>query len=256
MMGLNPQHHNSLEIRQQLGNHLHILELSSSVSHVYFYGAGCSSPEANQIVEDALRMFFTKASISVAEDLLAVAHATCSGETAICCILGTGSNCFYYDGKTSHMGISGLGYILGDEGSAGDIGKKLIKDFLHEKLPDDIKEKLIKRYQLNRNEIVKRVYRTEGANVYLASFSAFVGEHKEHPYCHALIKESLEAFVQLHILYFKNAQQVPVHFVGSVAYHFCEILKEILAANGLQMGKIMQRPLDGLIEYHRGAGQR
>lgn len=248
--GLNPQHLSSEQIRLELQANQEIVNLGDKVSLVHFYGAGCSSPDANAIVEKALKTVFPNAEITVQEDLLAVAHATYSGGPAICCILGTGSNCFYFDGKKAHKGMAGLGYILGDEGSAGDLGIQIVLDFLHKRLPAEIYTEFKETYNLDRDEIIRRVYRTPGANTFLAGFATFVGEHITHPYFQRMVKKSFSNFTELYILPFQESREVPIHFAGSVAYHSKALLEEVLKEHGLNLGSVIKRPIDGLVKYH------
>lgn len=251
LKGLNPQHLSADEIKEELAANTNITHLAPKVTTVHFYGAGCSSAAANAIVKEALKSQFNQATLYVSEDLLAVAHATSSDGAAICCILGTGSNCFYFDGNNAHKSIAGLGYILGDEGSAMDIGKQLVLDFLHQRLPPDIHQKFTTNYALDRDEIIRRVYRCPGANTFLAGFSTFVGENIASPHLRQLVKNCFINFTQLYIVPYKEATIVPLHFAGSVAFHYQEILREVLDEYQLKVGHIIQRPLDRLISYHQ-----
>ncbi len=250
LKGLNPQHLSPSQIQEELSSNSSIQQFGRQIKEVFFYGSGCSSPQANQVVCRALQAVFAAAKITVHEDILAVAYAASYQKASICCILGTGSNCFYFDGERAQMGTAGLGYILGDEGSGGDIGKKLLQGFLHHKLPVHLEEKFNEAYSLNRAEIIKRVYRTSGANTFIASFSSFVGQNITDPFCRQLVYQSFTHFVQLHIAYFKPTTQLPIHFVGSVAFHFREILKQVLLENGLTLGEIIAKPLDRLVQFH------
>ena len=183
-------------------------------------------------------------------DLVASAYSTYTGEPAITCILGTGSNSCFFDGETVSDEVPALAYVLGDEGSASFIGKRLVSDFLYKRLPEEMAHDFYDTYGLDKDEIITSVYSKPNANVYLASFSRFAGKHMEHPYVKMIVREGFAKFADIHIGCFANATEVPVHFVGSVGAIFHEILEEVLAERGFRMGQILRKPVDGLIKYH------
>lgn len=249
-MGFNPYFHSASFIEEELSENKVIKKIHKKVEHVYFYGAGASSETLKDIVKDGLERVVPNAFVRVDHDLVASAYSTYTGEPAITCILGTGSNSCYFDGASVSEEVPALAYILGDEGSASFIGKKLVSDFLYKKLPTEMAEDFYNTYQLDKDEIITSVYNKPNANVYLASFSRFAGKHMENPYVKTIVREGFAKFADIHIACFDNHKEVPIHFVGSVGAIFHEILEEVLEERGMRLGQIMRKPVDGLIKYH------
>jgi N-acetylglucosamine kinase-like BadF-type ATPase len=250
-MGFNPYFHSAEVIHSELSKDPHLgAKVSEQIESVYFYGAGCSSPYLNKIVKQGLQQVFTRAEVSVDHDLLAAAYSTYRGVPEISCILGTGSNSVYFDGNKAHEEVPALAYVLGDEGSGSFLGKRLLSTYLYKKLPQDLAEDFILTYGLSKDDIIKRVYNEPNANVWLASLSKFYGKHPDHPWVREVVREGFRLFRDIHILCFENAKEVEVNFVGSVAYHFQDILKDVLEEVGLSFGYVLRRPLDGLVAYH------
>lgn len=249
-MGFNPYFHTSAFISTELAKAKEVTQYGKEVSKVFFYGAGCSSTELNSIVTLGLKHAFPNAHIIVDHDLKACAYATYKGIPAISCILGTGSNSVYFDGKQISEEVPALGYILGDEGSASYLGKKLLAAYLYKQLPAEIEADFKNTYQLSKDDIIQKVYKQPNPNVALASFAPFVSKHIEHPIIWEMVFTGFRLFLQTHALCYTNAREVPINFVGSIAYHFSEILQDAVAHLDLNMGAIIQKPLDGLINYH------
>ncbi|GAB5556250.1 MAG: ATPase [Schleiferiaceae bacterium] len=249
-MGFNPFFHSAEFIQEELSNDLKINEIIGKVEQIYFYGAGCSSDELKAIIKDGLQRVFPDAMISVDHDLVAAAYSTYSGKPEIACILGTGSNSCYFDGENVREEVPALAYILGDEGSASYLGKKLIAAFLYRKLPEELHAAFVEKYNLTKADIFNRVYNQPHANVYLAGFGRFVGKHSEHPYLRNLVKQGFEEFIDTHVLCFPEAPDCEINFVGSVAYHFQGLLSEVLSSKGLTLGNVVGKPVDGLVSYH------
>jgi glucosamine kinase len=249
-MGFNPFFHTSDFIGKQIRKNEALAVTASSIDEVYFYGAGCSSDHYKQIVAHGLMQVFTKASIHVDHDLVAAAYSTYSGKPCISCIIGTGSNSCYFDGHNLYEEVPALAYILGDEGSGSYFGKRLLTDYLYKKLPEHIAEDFEDSYLLSKAIIFENVYQKPHANVYLASFTPFVGKHKEHPYFNEIIHEGMRLFLQNHVCCYANYKEVPTHFVGSVAFHFSEILQEEAALLEVKVGNIIRQPIEYLVAYH------
>ncbi|MEY2970519.1 MAG: hypothetical protein RLZZ599_892 [Bacteroidota bacterium] len=249
-MGFNPYFHTAPFIQEELESNSVIAEIKTRVDYVYFYGAGSSSESLKDIIKDGLTRVMPTAHILVDHDLLASAYSTYTGVPAITCILGTGSNSCYFDGTSVSEVVPALAYILGDEGSASYIGKRLVADFLYKKLPAEMAEDFYNTYGLDKDEIITSVYNKPNANVYLASFSRFAGKHMENPYVKEIVREGFAKFADIHIACFEQCREVPIHFVGSVGAIFHEILEDVLAERGFTMGQIMRKPVDGLIKYH------
>ncbi|MEY4003285.1 MAG: hypothetical protein RIT07_1327 [Bacteroidota bacterium] len=249
-MGFNPFFHHTDEILTHLRGNQDLSQVASKATAVYFYGAGCSSPDRNEVILTALMQFFRNAHCEVNHDLNASAFATWDGNPAITCIIGTGSNSCYYDGVSVSEKVPALGYILGDEGSGSYFGKKLIADYLYKRLPKELQDAFFEQYKLQKEEIFHQVYNTNKANVFLASFMRFIVPHKDHSYIREMVYEGLSTFAEIHICCYPNFGEVPVHFVGSVAFYFTEILQEVAAEKGFKLGKIDKNPGMSLLKYH------
>jgi hypothetical protein len=167
----------------------------------------------------------------------------------IACILGTGSNSVYFDGKNLSEEVPALGYILGDEGSGSFFGKQILTDFLYRKLPKELHSELVS-MQLNKDEIFKKIYMEANANVFLASMSPVLIKYKHLDYCQKLIKHGLELFIDRHVLCYANCREVEISFVGSISALLSEELEQICKKNGLTVGQIIRRPIDSLADYH------
>lgn len=231
-------------------------ELASEVSDypidkVYYYGAGCVSEEVCANVRNAIAASIKADHIEVYTDLLAAAHAVCDREAGIACILGTGSNSCVYDGKAITDNVSPLGYILGDEGSGAVLGKILVGDVLKEQLPKHLCEKFLDQYSLDRLTIIRRVYKEPQANRFLASVTRFLIENIQEPEIHALVYNSFKSFFVRNIANYKNYTEYKINFVGSIAFFYQDVLREVAADMGCTIGNIIQSPMEGLINYHR-----
>ncbi len=217
---------------------------------LFFYGAGCSGVDSKAIVYEPLKAFFKSPSVFVESDLMAAAHSLCGHEAGIACILGTGSNSCYYDGKEIIRHIPSLGYILGDEGSGADIGRRLVADILKHQLPEAISEHFFATFHLSREEILGQVYKKPFPNRFLAGFATYVGENIRIPALRNLVKTGFNKFFVRNIRQYPEAGKLPVHFTGSIAWHFKEILAESASENGFCMGQITLCPMEGLIRFH------
>ncbi|MES2589995.1 MAG: hypothetical protein V4622_13535 [Bacteroidota bacterium] len=248
--GFNPLFHDEKMIYEEIALNSELLAISKDVKSVYFYGAGCSSPEKTLIVENAFRKIFIHAKISVEHDLLAAALACYSGKPIIACILGTGSNSCFFDGVNLSQQNPALGYILGDEASGSYFGKQLLSSFLYKKLPKNIESDFLLEFNLDKNQIIDNVYKLPNANVYLASFMKFIVKHHKEDFFKKMIFDGMMKFIEIHVCAFSNHRQVDVNFIGSIAYFFKEELQNVADEMNVKIGKIIQKPIDGLIQYH------
>jgi N-acetylglucosamine kinase-like BadF-type ATPase len=258
--GINPFQQNEDEICSILQNELlPSLSVPDQIDVIHFYGAGCT-PEKAPVLTHALRQVISNtATIHVESDMLGAARSVCQHQSGIVCILGTGSNSCYYDGRSLHPGIPALGYILGDEGSGAYIGKRLVSDILKKQLPEDIQSLFFEETHENQANIIQRVYRTPLPNRYLASLSPFCARHREHPAIHAFLLDCFEQFFRHNIIP-QTSNHPPinpplstVHFVGSIAHYYRAELSEAATRCGYTIGTILQSPLEGLIAYHQNA---
>ncbi|MFK7786174.1 MAG: ATPase [Crocinitomicaceae bacterium] len=248
-MGFNPYFHNEADVETAVRAVDKLVEIAHSVSDIYFYGAGCSQPELNEKIERGLQKLFTNASISVGHDLDACAFATYSGVPEIACILGTGSNSCYYDGEEVYEEIPALDFILGNEGGGTDFGRTLLSDYLYKRLPSQLHNEL-QDMGLDKPTIVENVYMSSSANVYIASFMPAILKHRELPYCQNLIKDGFKRFIEIHVRCYENYKNVEVNFVGSIAHLLSKELYEVCEEEGLNVGSVIRRPLDNLVQFH------
>ena len=252
--GMNPFFQSEEEIENEIATAL-IPHLETNVlDAVYFYGAGCV-PDKVPMMHNALSTHLnTKNGIEVNTDMLAVARGLCGHKPGIACIMGTGSNSCFYNGEEIVNNISPLGFILGDEGSGAVLGKLLVGDILKNQLPPAIKEAFLKQFDLTAPEIIDRVYRQPFPNRFLASLSPFIAQHLEEPGIRQLVLDSFIAFFRRNVMQY-DYTQYPVHFIGSVAHCYREILQEAAQETGIRIGKILQSPMEGLILYHTASSQ-
>lgn len=228
-----------------------IKDIASRIDEVYFYGAGCISDEVCGNVARAISANIpSAATVEVHTDLLAAARALCGRRPGIACIMGTGSNSCLYDGEKITDNVSPLGYILGDEGSGAVLGKLLVGDVLKEQLPKELCDKFLKQYELDRLTIIKRVYKEPQANRFLASVTPFLRENIDNPAVKELVLNSFKAFFKRNITHYEGYREMPVNFIGSIAYYYRDVLSEAAEALGCRVGTIIKSPMEGLIAFH------
>lgn len=222
-----------------------------AVDHLYFYGSGCWDGQLKARVQTTLRPFFPNAQLDVFHDLLGAARATCGHQPGISCILGTGSNSCAYDGTDVVDNVTNLGYFLGDEGSGTHLGKRLIRAYFYRELPEDLAIAFNKRYPGGKSNILKYIYGPEVPNRYLASFARFYADHREHPTIQQLIVGSFGIFLDRHVMKYESYLDYPIHFIGSIAHYFKNELQLACSERELLLGKVVPRPIDELVSFHR-----
>ena len=228
-------------------------DMAAAVAEIYFYGAGCISPEVCGNVADALRDSIPAPIIEVHTDLLAAARALCGRNPGIACIMGTGSNSCYYDGTEIVDNVSPLGYILGDEGSGAVLGKILVGDVLKNQLPADLCAAFLEEYGLDRLEIIKRVYKEPGGNRFLASLTPFLIRHIDREEIFDLVYRSFVDFFVRNVCQYPQYREVKVNFIGSIAYYYRDVLGRAAEACDCAVGAIIKSPMEGLIAFHAEA---
>jgi glucosamine kinase len=248
--GLNPYFHTSESVEAVLMADLIPEVVPDDIRRIHFYGAGCSTENKNALLKDAMRIFFRYTDIHIYHDILGAARALLGREKGIACILGTGCNSCYYDGETIIMKMPSLGYLFGDEGAGSNIGKRFMEKYLKDQLPAELKNDFDKEYNLTLEDILNSLYNRPSPNRFLASFSEFIAPRQSHPFLRDLVRSSLLAFFEEQVKKYDNYREVPVSFVGSIAHHYREILLEAAAENKVKVGKILQSPMEGLVEYH------
>lgn len=247
--GFSPFFHSTAEITAILKEQLIAKLDPSEVEKVWFYGTGVHDEERGEIIAAALRAVFPRAEIAVWHDLLGAARATCGREAGIACILGTGSNSCYYDGEKILDNVPSLGWLLGDEGSGTHLGKALLRAWYYRELPADLNAAFNAAHPEGPHEIKDRIYE-KGANAYLATFTQFLGENLQHPFVKTLVAGSLGEFLDRHVVKYSGYQHVPVHFVGSIAYHFQDILFKCLEERRMKPGTVVRKPIYPLADFH------
>lgn len=248
--GMNPFQMSEEAITEEIKTHL-VPELPGIVlDEVHFYGAGCTK-EKQPIVERALRANLTiNGECEVASDMLGAARGICGHKPGIACILGTGSNSCSYDGKNLVKNVSPLGFILGDEGSGAVLGKLLVGDVLKNQMPEAITKRFFEKYKLTSAEIIDRVYRQPKPNTFLASFVPFLEENIDEPKIYNLVKESFRSFLRRNVMQYDGWQTLPIGFNGSIAKIYKKPLLEALEEEGMHLGRIIQVPMEAMVEYH------
>lgn len=252
--GLNPAVLTSEELKRRIIDNRDLRAISEQIEAVDFYGAGCGTSKPKKSVHQVLSALFPNAAIKVYEDTAAAVFAVTT-TPGIVCILGTGSNSCYFDGKNIHQPIASLGYSVMDEASGSWFGRALIRDYFYKRMPTSIAEAFAANYNLDADDIKMNLYQKPHPNAYLATFAPFLfqekGGVKKDAYFYDLIKKEMATFIDCRILSFENATEVPIHFVGSIAQFSKDIIEECFREHNLKLGTILQHPIDGLIEYYK-----
>lgn len=249
--GTNPFFQSETEIREEIGTGLIPHLPIHHFEEIHFYGAGCAFPDKIENVRRAIAAYLeVEQEIEVSTDMLAAARSLCGHQPGIACIMGTGSNSCYYDGEKIVENISPLGFILGDEGSGATLGKLFVGNVLKNQMPPGLKEKFLERFKLTPADIIDRVYRKPFPNRFLASLSPFVAEHISIPEVHEMVLNSFRDFLKRNVMQY-DYEHNKVHFIGSVAHHYKEVLAEAAEEMGIQLGNILKSPMEGLINYHQ-----
>lgn len=250
-LGLSPEVLTKEIIDERLANNFELYKHRKQVSQLYFYGAGCGTQRMRDFLKGIFTDYFSNAKITVKEDTYAAIYATVSpDENAIVCILGTGSNCSYWDGKELYQKVTSLGYILMDDCSGNYFGRQLLRDYYYRKIPQKLASKFAREYDLDEDTIKNNLYKMPNPNTYLATFARFLIQNKDEEYAQQLIRKGMNLFIGNAIRQYEQAPDVPVHFVGSIAYYLQDELAQVMKENNLNLGKVLRRPIDGLVDYH------
>tara|TARA_R110000868_G_scaffold410693_4_gene699804 strand:+ start:36049 stop:36909 length:861 start_codon:yes stop_codon:yes gene_type:complete len=249
--GLNPNFMSYQELVEVIDDGLVVNFENNLVGEVYFYGAGCGTEKNIKKLKEVLTSSFEKAEVHVDSDLLAAAIACFGNEAGVACILGTGSNTCIYNGEKIVNQIPSLGFTLGDEGSGGYFGKRIIHSYFYNEMPEDLRKELSNRYDMSLSHILDKVYQQPNANRFVASFSKLLAEYKDHPYIQRIVREGFSDFVEKQLGYFGNLSGQKIGFVGSIAAIHREILTQVLVEKGLKAEIIIQKPIDRLVEAHK-----
>ena len=247
--GLNPAILNKKELKKIVSDTLELTKYKDEITSIHFFGAGCNTPKNKNKVHLVLNSFFNKATSIVEEDTMAAVYAT-TATPAVVCIIGTGSNCCYFNGTSIINKSPSLGFIVMDEGSGNYFGKELLKAYYYRQMPEELRLSFEKKYDLKEKKVIQKLYQSKTPNKYLADFALFLFENEAHPFIKELINEGIDLFIKNHILqYAKELATVPLHFVGSIAFHAKEYISNQLNKNGLNAASYTQRPIDNLIAH-------
>jgi glucosamine kinase len=249
--GISPYFLSTVQIKELLQKELLPKLKDIQIDEVYYYGTGCASPANASSVKKAIQQTFSKAKVSVTHDLMGAARAVCGDKKGIVCILGTGSNSCYYNGKKIIKNSPGLGYVLGDEGSGAYLGKRVIQHYLYKTFDEELELKFDSKYNTNNLEILENVYKKPLPNRYLAGFAVFLAENRGHYMIENIIEDGLNDFFYTHLCKYGESWRMPISFAGSIAFGFQDVLKELCKGYEFDPGKILKNPMDGLIEYHQ-----
>lgn len=248
--GISPYFLNTEQITDLLMNELKPRLKNVHIDEVFYYGTGCANPANARSVKKAVSKVFPGAKVDVNHDLMAAARALCGKEKGIACILGTGSNSCYYDGKKIVKNSPGLGYVLGDEGSGAYLGKKVIQYYLYGTFDDELRGRFDVTYTTTTTEILENVYKKPMPNRYLAGFCKFLADNRGHYMIENIIEDGLNDFFFNHLCKYRETWTLPVSFAGSVAFGFKDVLQQLCNSYEFEMGKVMKNPMEGLVAYH------
>jgi N-acetylglucosamine kinase-like BadF-type ATPase len=248
--GFNPYYQNIADLTKNVQESVLPL-VTEKVEKIFFYGAGVSSEKNQLTIKTALLKFFPEAQIEIGWDLLAAARALCGREPGIACIMGTGSNSCLYDGEQITDNVANLGWILADEGSGADIGKKFLMAYLRKKLPTELAAQFHTRFPFTREEFLEKIYQQERPSSFLASFAKFIFQHLKDPYCYKLVYDSFAEFYENNVMKYENYQNLKVHFTGSIAFYFSDVLRQVANDKGVTVKNILEGPIAGLTLFHQ-----
>lgn len=250
--GINPFFNDEKFILQLLNKNTKLINHAEEIKKIYFFGAGASAKERTDVIKNALSQFFRFSKVFVAHDLEAAAKATCDDKPGIVCIMGSGANIGFFDGKRVLNNNYGLGYALGDEGSANWLGKKLLKNFINDTLPEHLKAAFIKKYDLDRRQIMDKIYRQSNPSVFLSSFTDFFAEHRDDIFVKELIKEGFSAFIETYLIPISKQYggKHPIFFVGSVAANYQDLLREVATEKKMNISSVIKEPIYNLLNYY------
>ncbi len=248
--GMNPYHVPSAVMLEEISKNADLVAVAKEITHVFFYGSGCSNSRMHTVVREGLMPFFTEAEHVIDHDLLAACYATYKGKPTMVCILGTGSNSCYFDGKTLREETRSLAYILGDEGGGCDLGKRLLQAYFLKKMPKHLGDAFHEEYNLSVDELNKNVYQNQFASAYIASFSTFIAKHKQDPFIQKIIYDAMKSFMENQIMPYPEARSSELNFIGSIAYYYEDIIRAAAAEYHFNVGHIVQKPIDNLVQYH------
>jgi glucosamine kinase len=248
--GFNPYYQPISDLRTSIVESL-VPVAKEMVAKIYFYGTGVSSQKNQDVVRAQFLEFFPGATVEIEWDLLAAARALCGTEPGIACIIGTGSNSCLYDGEKISGQVANLGWILADEGSGATIGKKFLFDYLRKRMPVTLAEQFKARFPFSREEFLEKIYQQDKPSTFLATFSKFIFQHLKEPYCYKLVYDSFAEFYENNVMAYEGYKSLKVHFVGSIAFYYSDLLRQVANDKGVTVKNILETPIAGLTLYHQ-----
>ena len=248
--GMSPYFVNAEQVEQIMRTEVFPFLKKNKIDEMHFYGTGCKNPANLKMFKKVFAKLFADAVIEVDNDLSGAAKALCGHEKGIACILGTGSNSCYYNGKRIVKNSPGIGFILGDEGSGAYLGKKVVQHFLYNLFDDDLRARFDAKFLTTDSEILESVYKKPLPNRYLASFASFLAENRGHYMIENIIEDGINDFFYTHIVTYRESSKLPVHFTGGIAYGFKDVVVQLCKNYDMRVGNILRSPMEGLIRYH------
>lgn len=248
--GMSPYFVNAEQVEQVIKTEVFPLLKKNKIDEVHFFGTGCKNPANLKMFKKVFSKLFQEAIIEVDNDLSGAAKALCGNEKGIACILGTGSNSCYYNGKRIVKNSPGIGFILGDEGSGAYLGKKVVQHFLYNLFDDELRARFDAKFVTTDSEIIESVYKKPLPNRYLASFAIFLAENRGHYMIENIIEDGINDFFHTHIITYRESPKLPVHFTGGIAYGFKDVVEQLCKNYDLKLGSILKSPMEGLVKYH------
>ena len=250
-LGFNPNIINTEFIAQEIDRNEDLYFLKKHVEKLFFYGSGCGTAANAAKVEKEFVKIFPQAEVHIKEDMTAAAFAAYDGKPGMVCILGTGSNSCFFDGEKIRVDLPSLGFLLGDEGSGSALGKHLLRRFFMKKLPADLEKEFVSKYSLTIEEAIKNMYHNPRANAYLGEFNKFIAERKNHPYFQNMVFDEMKNFLDYQVLPYPEARETEINFIGYIAFIYEDILRSAAAELNLRIGRVVQKPIESLVDYHR-----
>lgn len=248
--GMSPYFVNAEQVAEIIKTEVFPFLKKNEIDEIHFYGTGCKNPANLKMFKKVFGKIFSGASVEVDNDLSAAAKALCGNEKGIACILGTGSNSCYYNGKRIAKNSPGIGFILGDEGSGAYLGKKVVQHYMYNLLDEDLRARFDAKFVTTDSEILEAVYKKPLPNRYLASFAIFLAENRGHYMIENIIEDGINDFFYTHIITYRESPKLPVHFTGGIAFGFKDVVEQLCKNYDLQLGSILRSPMDGLVRYH------
>jgi glucosamine kinase len=249
--GINPYFNDEKQIIQLLNKNINLIHHAEEIKRIYFFGAGSFSAELKNTVHNAFSAFFKFGKVTVEHDITAAAIACCKNSPGIISIVGSGSNAAWYDGKKVKPNNYGLGYILADEGSGNWLGRELVKGYMNETLPENIRKKFVQRYDPERKTLLEKIYRQKQPAVYLSSFTEFYIDNQDDSYIKSIIKRGFDKLMHTYLLPLHDEHpEAFLYFAGSVAAGFQNLLHEAAADANLKIATIIKEPINNLLTYY------